>query len=186
MSKSEFLQKNPQIELAKRLKAIAWIVSAVVLLLVGAMRQVKIPMPEGVEFSYLPPLHAILNTLVAVFLITAVITVKRGSIIWHQRMIYAAMICSILFLLSYVVYHFTTEETKFGGEGAIRVVYFILLISHIVLAALSLPFILLAWIYGFTNQFQKHRQLVKFVFPVWLYVAVTGPICYLMLRPYYA
>lgn len=95
------------------------------------------------------------------------------------------MACSIAFLLCYVAYHFTTPETKFGGEGAIRTVYFLLLVSHIILAALSLPCILLTWIWGFTNQFARHRKWTRFVFPVWLYVAVTGPICYLMLRPYY-
>jgi putative membrane protein len=84
-----------------------------------------------------------------------------------------------------VSYHFTTPETKFGGTGTLKTVYFILLISHIILAAVSFPFILFTWIYGFTNQVQKHRRMAKYVFPVWLYVAVTGPICYLMLRPYY-
>ena len=97
----------------------------------------------------------------------------------------AAMVCSALFLLCYVAYHFTNEETRFGGEGFARTAYFVLLISHIVLAALSLPFILQTWIYGFTNQFEKHRKMAKLVFPVWLYVALTGPICYLMLQPYY-
>jgi putative membrane protein len=95
------------------------------------------------------------------------------------------MTLSALFLLCYVAYHFTTVETKYGGDGWQRVVYFILLISHIVLAGVSLPMILLAFTSGFTNHFQSHRKLARWVFPIWLYVAVTGPICYLMLRSYY-
>ncbi len=95
------------------------------------------------------------------------------------------MIASASFLLCYVAYHFTTEETKFGGTGAICYVYYPLLISHIVLAAFSLPFILQTWVYGFTSQVAKHRKMAKWVFPMWLYVAITGPICYLLLRPYY-
>jgi putative membrane protein len=107
--------------------------------------------------------------------------------------------CSLLFLLSYVAYHFTTAETLFGDlnkdkvlsieeleiVGKTRYVYLIILLSHIILAAISLPFILLTFVYGYTNQFVKHRKLAKKIFPVWLYVAVTGPIVYLMLKPYY-
>ena len=95
------------------------------------------------------------------------------------------MVCSALFLLCYVAYHFTTPETKFGGEGSIRIVYFVLLISHIVLAAVSFPLILFTWIFGFTGQVTRHRKFSKITFPMWLYVAITGPACYLMLRPYY-
>jgi putative membrane protein len=177
--------REPNLVLSARLKIVAWILTVAVLGLVGLMRQVKIPLPEGVDLGFLPMVHAVLNSLVALFLINALVMIKRRNVVAHQRSINAAMTCSILFLLCYVAYHFTTEETKFGGTGTIRTVYFTLLISHIVLAAVSLPFILFTWIYGFTGQVQKHRRMAKFVFPVWLYVAVTGPICYLMLRPYY-
>ncbi len=111
--------------------------------------------------------------------------IKRGNVSAHKLAINGAMICSLLFLLCYVLYHFTSEETRFGGEGLSKIIYLLLLISHIVLAAASLPFILLTWSYGATNQFDKHRRLAKWVFPVWLYVAISGPVCYLMLRPYY-
>ena len=155
------------------------------LILVGIMRRVKIPLPEGIDLGFLPPVHAGLNTCVALFLILALIMIKRGHVHRHTQFIAAAMICSMLFLACYVCYHFTTEETKFGGEGIVRSIYLVLLLSHIVLAAVSLPFILLTWMYGYTGQFTKHRKMAKWVFPVWLYVAVTGPVCYLMLRPYY-
>ena len=177
---------EPNVALGNKLRVVVWILTIAVWLLVGAMRgPTKIPLPEGVSLKFLPMVHAILNTLVAVFLVAALVMIKRKNVVAHRRFIGAAMIASATFLLCYVAYHFTTEETKFGGTGAIRNAYFALLISHIILAAVSLPFILQTWVYGFTNQIAKHRKLAKRVFPVWLYVAVTGPICYLMLRPYY-
>ena len=187
MSRQQYVQQPPNPGLGKRLTIAVWVLTILVWLLVGAMRRPeKIPLPEGVSLSFLPAVHATLNSLVAIFLVTALVMIKRNNVRLHKMAISAAMICSALFLTCYVAYHFTTAETKFGGEGTAKLCYFILLISHIVLAAISLPFILLTWVYGFTNQFQKHRSTAKWVFPIWLYVAVTGPVCYLMLRPYYA
>jgi putative membrane protein len=96
-----------------------------------------------------------------------------------------AMGLSVLFLLSYVAYHMTNDPTRYGGEGVMRGVYFFLLITHIVSAAVSFPFILFTLVAGLTNRFDAHRRMARWVFPLWLYVAVTGPVCYLMLRPYY-
>ena len=198
-SLQEHLQKPQNQSLAKKLTILVWIVSAAVLFLVALMREVKIDLPEGVSFHLLPPFHAILNSLAALSLIMAIISIKSGNVINHQRWIYGAMSFSLIFLLSYVIYHFTTSETKYGDlnkdgvlsleekvtAGSMRNVYLFILLSHILLAALSLPFILLNFVYGFTNQFQKHRKLAKKVFPVWLYVAITGPVVYILLRPYY-
>ena len=177
--------QEPNLLLAARLKVVIWVVTAAVLVLVGLMQQVKIDLPEGVDLSFLPAVHAIINSSVVALLIAALLFVKRGNVVAHQRAISFAMGLSVLFLLCYVSYHFTNEATRYGGEGLLRFVYLILLISHIVLAAVSFPFILLTWMYAYTNQIQQHRWLAKMVFPVWLYVAATGPICYLMLRPYY-
>jgi putative membrane protein len=180
------LNSPPNEALAKKLRVVVWVLTIAVWGLGGLMRRPeKIPLPEGVSLSFLPPVHAILNTLVALFLVAALVMVKRKKIAMHRNFIAAAMACSAVFLLCYVAYHFTTAETKFGGQGAVRVIYFVLLISHIVFAAVSLPFILQTWVYAFTNHFAKHRKMARWVFPIWLYVAVTGPICYLMLRPYY-
>lgn len=182
----ETTSKQPNTELAKKLKIGVWILTVAVWALVGIMRRPeKIPLPDGVSLHFLPAVHAGLNSAVAILLIVALVMIKKGNVQMHVRAISGAMICSALFLLCYVAYHFTTPETKFGGEGIMRTIYFVLLVSHIVLAALSLPFILLTWVHGYTNHFEKHRRLAKLVFPVWLYVAVTGPICYFMLRPYY-
>lgn len=177
---------KPNLALAGKLRIVVWVLTIAVWGLVGLMRRPeKIPLPEGVDLSFLPAVHAVLNTLVAIFLVLALVMIKRKNVVAHRRFISAAMTASAIFLLGYVAYHFTTGETKFGGQGAWRVTYFALLISHIVLAAVSLPFILQTWVFAFTNQFDKHRKLARWVFPMWLYVAVTGPICYLMLRPYY-
>lgn len=185
--RKEWLSREPREAQSKKLGVVAWVLTAVVLVLVGMMRrpELRIPLPEGWSFAFLPPVHAVLNSLVAGALVIAIVAVKQGKIALHRNAIFVAMGLSVAFLLCYVAYHFTTEETRFGGEGVIRSVYFFLLISHIVLAGISLPAILFTFIAGWTNRFGAHRRLARWVYPMWLYVAVTGPICYLMLKPYY-
>lgn len=177
------LSTQPDIQLEKKMNLLAYVVSVVVLLLVGLMRRVKFDL--GIDFHFLPPFHASLNALTAVILLGALYFIKNKQIENHRKAIYAAMVCSALFLISYVLYHFTTPETRFGGVGAIRTVYFILLITHVVLAALILPFILLTFNRAYTGQYERHKKMARWVFPLWLYVAITGPVCYLMLKPYY-
>jgi len=200
MSEWDDIRNRPaNLVLGRKLGIAAWIVTVVVLLLVGLMRRVTIPLPEGVDLGMLPGFHAMLNSVAAVLLVLALAAIKRKRIVWHRRFVNGALVCSCLFLVSYVVYHFTSGETLYGdangdgnvdaGElaaaGGMRSVYLVLLLSHIVLAAVSFPGILFTWVFGFTAQFEKHRRLARWVFPVWLYVAVTGPVCYLMLRPFY-
>ena len=175
--------QQPNLALAKKLNIAAWILSAIVLLVVGGMRQIKID--TDIDFSFLPPFHSSLNALAAVALIAALYFIKNKNVVAHQRCIYLAMGFSAMFLLSYVTYHITTPETRFGGEGTIRYIYLFLLLTHVVLAAVILPFILFTFIRAYTGQIDRHRAIAKWVFPLWLYVAITGPICYLMLRPYY-
>ena len=182
----QYLQRVPNDRLAARLKPIAWAITVVVIALVIVMRRLKVPLPESIDLGYLPALHALLNTLVALLLVFALVMIRRRHVVGHRRAMSGAMLLSGLFLLSYVVYHLTTKETSYGGQGPLRVVYYSLLATHICLAAISLPLILFTWIYGHTNQFVRHRRLAKWVYPVWLYVAVSGPLCYLLLRPYYS
>lgn len=191
------MEKN--LVLAKKLNIGAWVVTGAVLFLVILMREVKINLPSGWDFSFLPPIYSTLNALTAVALIAGVIFIKKGNMKAHQTMMVLALISSVLFLLAYVVYHFTNPATLYGDldhNGVLseservlvsgsRPYYLILLITHITLAAASLPFILLTFIKAYTNQFNKHRKMAKWVFPIWLYVAVTGPICYFLLMPYY-
>jgi putative membrane protein len=194
-----FRDKEANLDLAKKLNLLVWIISAAVLGLVVMMQKIKIPLPEGADLSSLPGFHALLNSMAAVFLVLAIRAIKNGKVILHQKMIYVAFICSLVFLLSYVTYHITTPATLFGDankDGLLssaereavsgsRPYYLFILISHIGLAALSFPFILRTFVHAFTNQFEKHRKLSKKVFPVWLYVAVTGPVVYFFLQPYY-
>lgn len=183
--RARWLSLPPREELSKKLGIAAWIFSAVVLLLVVMMQKIRLPLPDGWSTAFLPPLHAAINALAAVVLVVAVIAVKAGRIGLHRAAMMSAMGLSVLFLLSYVAYHITNDPTRFGGEGAARTLYFILLITHIVSAAVSLPFILFTFIAAWTHRFDAHRRLARWVFPLWLYVAVTGPVCYWMLRPYY-
>lgn len=183
--RSQWLSLPPQTALSKKLGVLAWILSTVVLLLVVAMQKIRLPLPEGVSTAFLPPLHAGINALAALTLFISLIFIKQGKVRLHRATMLMAMGLSILFLLSYVAYHMTNDPTRFGGTGPIRTVYFILLSTHILLAAVSLPFILFTFIAAWTHRFDAHRRLARWVFPIWLYVAVTGPVCYWMLRPYY-
>ncbi len=200
--KQEWLRRRADHSLSKKLGIIAWIVTALVLVLVGLMRrpELRIELPEGVSLSFLPPTHAAINAIVAVLLVSALIAVKSGRILLHRKLMLSAMGFSVLFLLGYVAYHFTNFETIYGDAngdqelsmeeiaavGTWRPVYLVLLITHIIAAGISFPLILLTFIAAWTNRFEAHRNMARWVFPLWLFVAVTGPICYLMLRPYYS
>jgi putative membrane protein len=175
--------KIPDKALEKKMNIASVVISVAVLSLVVLMRRIKIDI--GVDLSFLPMVHAILNSLTAIALVYALIQIKQKNVAAHRAAIYTALTLSATFLLCYVLYHFTTPETKFGGEGTIRSVYFFLLATHIILAAGILPFILLTFTRAFTGQFSRHKKMARWVFPLWLYVAITGPVCYLMLLPYY-
>ncbi|MBK7231314.1 MAG: DUF420 domain-containing protein [Saprospiraceae bacterium] len=163
---------------------IATILSMVVLLVVVFMR--KIHIDSSIDFSFLPPFYSMLNAIAAICLISAYIHIKNKRIEAHKRMIIWALGISFFFLICYVVYHITTPETSFCKEGFIRSIYFFLLITHIILAAVSFPFILFTFIRGYSMQVERHKKMARWVFPIWLYVCITGPICYLMLKPCYA
>ena len=168
--------------LAKKLNVYATIVSVVVLLLVATMRQIP-RLDLGIDFSFLPAVYSFTNLLAAVFLILALNFIRQKKIEQHRKMIYVALTMSTLFLLMYVLYHITSPEIKYCGEGAIRPVYFLLLITHVTLAAVSFPFILFTFIRGYTMQVERHKKMARWVYWVWLYVSISGPVVYLMIRP---
>lgn len=134
---------------------------------------------------FLPHLNAVINTAASVALIIGLIFVKQKKYGYHGAMMTVAFVMGAIFLVSYVIYHASAESTSYGGEGFIRTVYYFLLITHIIFAAVALFPILFAYYYGFTDQREKHRKVVKFAFPIWLYVSITGVIVYLMISPYY-
>src|SRR5688572_19818531 len=165
----------------RRLDRLAWIITIIVWLLVGAMRRYKFDV--RFDLSFLAGLNALFNTGVSIALIVAYYFIINGKIELHRKSIYVAMYLSAGFLISYVLYHFTQPEVAYCREGITRSVYYFILFSHIILAGLSLPFILLTFIRGYAGDYTRHKRMSKWVFPVWLYVAMTGPIVYLMLLP---
>lgn len=135
--------------------------------------------------SFLPPIYATINGLTAIILIAAVLAIKKGNRKLHERLMTLAIAFSVAFLVMYVAYHMTADSTKFGGEGIIRYFYFAILISHILLSIVIIPLVLITYVRALGERFDKHRKIAKITFPLWLYVAVTGVVVYLMISPYY-
>lgn len=135
--------------------------------------------------SFLPPIYATINGVTAVLLIAAVIAIKKGNRKLHEQLNTVAIACSLLFLLLYIAYHMTSDSTKFGGEGLIRYVYYFILITHILLSIIIIPFVLTTYMKAKLTRFVEHKKIAKITFPLWLYVAVTGVVVYIMISPYY-
>lgn len=135
--------------------------------------------------SFLPPVYAAINGVTAVVLVAAVLAIKNGKRKLHEQLMTTAIALSVAFLVMYVAYHMTSESTKFGGEGAIKYVYFFILITHILLSIAVIPLVLVTYVRSLANKFDKHKKIAKITFPIWLYVAVTGVVVYLMISPYY-
>lgn len=163
------------------------VVSILIPVVVAILFNVKLKdLGVNVEpLSFLPPIYATTNGITAIVLIAAVIAIKKGNRKLHERLMTAAIALSVAFLVMYVAYHMTSDSTKFGGEGAIRTVYFLILITHIFLSIVIIPLVLITYVRALASKFDKHKKIAKITFPIWLYVAVTGVIVYLMISPYY-
>ena len=140
---------------------------------------------ETIDFSSLPFFHAILNGSTAVLLFTGFILIKNKKANFHKAAMLSAFVLSAVFLVSYVISKLTNNPVPFGGEGMIRYVYFFILISHILLSVLVLPLAMLSIYRGITGEFKKHKAIVKYTFPIWMYVAITGVLVYVFMSPYY-
>ncbi|WP_347050469.1 DUF420 domain-containing protein [Flavobacterium olei] len=150
--------------------------------------------------SFLPPIYATTNGITAVVLVLAVLAIKNGKQKLHERLMTFAIALSLAFLVMYVAYHMTSDSTKFGDlnhdgildaaesakVGSLRLVYFIILITHILLSIAIIPLVLITYVRALAQRFDRHRKIAKITFPIWLYVAVTGVIVFLMISPYYA
>jgi putative membrane protein len=158
------------------------IISIAVPLLVAILFGVKIP---GYDLSFLPPIYATINGITAVVLIGAVIAIKNGRRKIHERLMKTCVILSGIFLTLYVLYHMTSDSTAYGGHGSVRYVYYFILITHILLSIGVIPLVLFTYLRAWRGDFIRHRKLAKITFPIWLYVATTGVIVYLMISPYY-
>lgn len=135
--------------------------------------------------SFLPPIYATTNGFTAVLLVAAVVAIKNGKKKLHQRMMTSAIAFSVAFLVMYVAYHMTADSTKFGGIGTIRYVYFFILVTHIVLSIVIIPMVLITYVRALGKNFDKHKKIARITFPIWLYVAISGVVVYLMISPYY-
>ena len=172
-------------QLAKEKKYNKWIVvlSIAIPLVVAVLFGVKIPNVE--PLSFLPPIYASINGATAVLLLLALWAIKNGNRKLHENLMKIAIAFSVAFLAMYVAYHMTSESTKFGGDGIIKYVYYFILITHILLSIVVIPFVLITYVRAITNNIERHKKIAKITFPIWLYVAITGVIVYLMISPYY-
>jgi putative membrane protein len=166
-------------------RALIITVSAVVFIAVVILSRVKLELNTGFDVHVFATINAVINSAVSVLLIAGLAAIKNRKLLLHRNIMFTAMILSVLFLLSYIAHHLLTGDTKFGGEGAIRYVYYFILVTHIFLAAVILPFILYTAYRGLTAEWPAHRKLAKITWPIWLYVSVTGVVVYLMISPYY-
>ena len=165
-------------------KKLITIVSIAVPVVVAILFGVRLPNIE--PLSFLPPIYASINGLTALLLILALWAIKVKKITLHQNIMKTCIALSLSFLLMYVAYHMTSDSTPFGGEGIVRVFYFILLVSHILLSIIIIPLVLHTYLRAYLKDFQGHKKLARITFPIWFYVAVTGVVVYLMISPYYA
>lgn len=180
------LQKND-----RRANVLIILFSIVVFMIVSALHPLNKALnidTSGLGFNVhvFATINAVLNTAVTALLILAFILVRKGRYVAHRNTMYGAMVLSILFLVSYIAHHILAGDTPYGGQGVIRMIYYTLLSTHIVLAAVILPFILFTAYRGMTGEYARHKKIARWTFPLWLYVSVTGPVVYLMLSPYYA
>lgn len=159
------------------------IVSVLIPVVVAILFTVRIPNVE--PLSFLPPIYASINALTALLLVLALRAIKSGKRSLHERLMKTCIALSLIFLVMYIAYHMTSDPTPFGGEGFIAYVYYFILISHIILSIVLIPMVLTSYVRGIQSQFDSHKKIAKITFPIWLYVAVTGVVVYLMISPYY-
>jgi len=169
-----------------RAKVFIITVSVIVFVAVVVLGRVKLNVELGFDEHIFAKINAIINSTVSILLLAGLAAVRSKKYILHKRVMLSAIILSSLFLVSYICHHLFTGETKFGGEGTIRYIYYFILGTHIILAGIILPFILFTAYRALIGEYDKHKRIAKFTWPVWLYVAVTGVLVYFMISPYYS
>jgi putative membrane protein len=183
----------------KKARRYIWAVSILVFVGIAFLSRVKLNINLGFDPHDFARANAIINSLVAILLVSALIAVKSKNYDWHRKFMLAAIVLSVLFLISYVCHHLTTGDTKFGdinGDGilsldeknivgSIRYVYYFILLTHIPLAGIILPFILFTAYRALSGKYEQHKKLARITWPVWLYVAISGVVVYWMISPYY-
>ncbi|MBQ4914010.1 DUF420 domain-containing protein [Maribacter sp. MMG018] len=168
----------------KRFSKLITVVSVIIPVVVAILFGVKIP--NVAPLSFLPPIYATINGLTAILLLVAVWAIKNGNESLHKKLMTTNIVLSLLFLVMYIAYHMTSDSTPFGGDGVIRYVYYFILITHIILSIALIPLVLRTYARAYLKDYVGHRALARYTFPIWLYVAVTGVVVYIMIAPYYA
>ncbi len=168
-----------------RARSLIIAVSIIVFAAIVVLSKVKLNVQLGFDEHLFAKINAVINSTVAVLLLAGLVAVKNKKYLLHKRIMITAIILSCLFLVSYICHHLFTGETKFGGEGTIRYIYYFILGTHIVLAGIILPFILFTAYRAMIGDWVKHRKLSKITWPIWFYVAVTGVVVYFMISPFY-
>ena len=176
------MSKEQNISNEKKYNKLIIALSIIIPVAVAALFGIKIDAELPV---FLPPIYASINAITAVVLIIAVWAIKNKKRNLHENLMKTAIGLSVLFLIMYVAYHMTSDSTKFGGEGAIKYLYYFVLLTHILLSIIVIPFVLITFARAITNNFEKHKKIAKITFPLWLYVAISGVVVYLMISPYY-
>ena len=196
------MSKSDNKTLEQRFKLPIILVSIIIPVVVAVLFSVKLK-DFGIDvepLSFLPPIYASINGLTAVLLVLAVTAIKNGNRKVHEQLMTTAIACSVIFLIMYVAYHMTSDSTVYGDidgnkildakekeyAGPMRTAYLLILLSHIALSVIIIPLVLITYVRALAARFDKHKKIAKITFPLWLYVAVTGVIVYLMISPYYA
>ena len=183
----------------KTAKILIWSVSVVVFIVVAFLSKEKLNRDIGFDPHIFATINAVINSMVAVLLVAALLAVKTGKYFLHKKLMLAAITLSVLFLISYICHHLLSGDTKYGDinhdgilsmnektlAGSLRYVYYFILITHIPLAAIILPFILFTAYRALSGSYLQHKKLARITWPIWLYVAISGVIVYLMISPYY-
>ena len=184
----------------RKAKLFIWAVSIIVFVAVAFLSKFKLTVDLGFNPHLFATANAVINSLVAFLLVAGMVAVKQKKYALHQMIMVSAIVLSVLFLLSYIGHHLLAGETKYGDinhdglvdeaellqAGGLRTLYYILLITHIPLAAIILPFILFTAYRALTGEYEQHKKLTRFTWPIWFYVALTGVIVYCMISPYYS
>lgn len=184
-------------DLEKKYKKLVIVLSIVIPVVIATLFRIKV---EGYDLSVLPPIYASINALTAVTLIASLLAIKSGNQETHKKLMLVALGLSLMFLVCYVLYHLTSDSTIFGDLnhdgtrdaietqkiGSLRFVYLFVLLTHILLSMIVLPLVMMTYLKGWAGNLSSHRKWAKFTFPIWLYVAVSGVIVFLMIRPYYS
>lgn len=177
---SASIQKND-----KRANFLIILFSAIVFVAVVFLSRVKLELNLPFNVHVFAEANGVINSVVSFLLLVGLLAVKRGRYELHKKVMIAAMILSVLFLVSYILHHLLSDSTSYGGEGIMKSVYYFILISHIILAGIIMPFVLFTAYRALTAEWPRHKKLAKITWPIWFYVSVTGVIVYLMISPYY-